>query len=480
MLGHSRAGSGDSHAGSGNSLAESASPEKHATPSFPSAGYRWRVWWVLAFYLPLLILPWVLTCIMSYRPLSAPSYINHAGLLTPGDFDKHERWQAAVNVMNVVAAVLTVPVTSLLLAEAASAWLQRREGQTSPVPLAHFYDLADRGWTDVATVTRELLHRAKARRRNWFLLGAAGLVIFCSAILPLQQLLTRSDNLVVVTCADVPYTALPNKSCPYPLPKAVAKDAQPATMERLPLWDVKEQVKARLESETTSQHQPLLWSSMTPETDQVYDAEFDTILSRYNYYATRGGALAYPYKSRPVLPFWISGVPNGTTTGVLRHHAMRFNSTISCESLPLDAFPDSCPGDHPFTASYPWSQKSLQYRAPPKSEDYNFRVCVPGSYVSSPWSLYRDATTIEEEIFMGLLQRPATLDATSLYYKPFVTRCTVQTTRGYFELGNVFNDNVPQPLLEKFPGDERYGQYNDYDTTKPLYRAQVYPYYTGP
>lgn len=151
--------------------------KKPTTSSINPTWRRTRAWWILSLYLPLLIVPWTLTCIMNFRPISAPCYINQAGYRTARDFEVNEGWQVAINVMNAVAAVLTIPVTSLLLAEAAVVWLQRGKRGSAPLPLAQFYDLADRAWTDVSVISKEAFRGGKGQHelagRNWFLLLAA-------------------------------------------------------------------------------------------------------------------------------------------------------------------------------------------------------------------------------------------------------------------------------------------------------------------
>ena len=86
--------------------------EPNERGDFPRLQRRTRVWWILALYLPLLVIPWALTCIMNYRPLTAFRYIEHTGWIRSVDFQSNERWQDAIDVMNAIAALLTIPVTS--------------------------------------------------------------------------------------------------------------------------------------------------------------------------------------------------------------------------------------------------------------------------------------------------------------------------------------------------------------------------------
>jgi hypothetical protein len=195
--------------------AQSSMLEHYHTSAFDAPKQRTRVWYILAFYLPLSIVPWTVICVTKYHPVNAPNYIDPTGQLTPRDFQINENIQAAMNVMNTIAAVLTIPVTSLLLAEAAVVWLQRGDVEKGPVSLDQFFDLADRGWTDVAIVWQSFSKHFREpdpkhfAGTNRFLLAASCFIVLCSAILPLQQLLVRTENTQVITCNDTP----------YPLPK---------------------------------------------------------------------------------------------------------------------------------------------------------------------------------------------------------------------------------------------------------------------
>lgn len=94
--------------------------------------------------------------------------------------------------------------------------------------------------------------------------------------------------------------------------------------------------------------------------------------------------------------------------------------------------------------------------------DYAIRICVPGNFTQTPWSRSGDAVTIREEIYLGVAYRNAS-DSESLasgYGGSFGTHCTMNTTRGYFELGNAFHGFIPQALFQKFPESGSLEEYN--------------------
>lgn len=235
-----------------------------------------------------------------------------------------------------------------------------------------------------------------------------------------------------MTCNNAPYPPGGELSrCAPEAFIAVVEDPQPGMMEVLPLWNVKEQVKARLATDSSSEYQALLWTDPTqpnPYEGSDYGTENDQILAYYD-------------EDYDGPPFWVSAVPNGTATGVLRQHAMRMNTSVACEQFPATEFPSECAGAYPFTADFAWTRGSIN-----GPESFRMSVCVPGSYVVSPWNRSRDAMTIQEDIYLGVLPIGEDYESQILRYQvPFVTHCMVNTTRGYFELGNAFNELLPQP-----------------------------------
>lgn len=151
--------------------------------------------------------------------------------------------------------------------------------------------------------------------------------------------------------------------------------------------------------------------------------------------------------------YFASAVLNGTTTGVLRHHALRLNSTVTCQAG--GPVPSSCSGPQPFFTQY--------QHAGPISSGITASVCVEGDHSSSPWTRSRDRQDITEKMWISVQVDQAFRERLAQPVTPFVISCTASSTRGYFELGNYQNDQVFGPLLEKWPSQEDIEQnFNDY------------------
>jgi hypothetical protein len=147
---------------------------------------------------------------------------------------------------------------------------------------------------------------------------------------------------------------------------------------------------------------------------------------------------------------FVAALEQGTSTGVLREHTMRLNSSLECAHILRSQLPSPCSGDNPFKKSFSHGNSSA-------------RICVPGSFVSSPWSLSRNRQDISEEFFLDILLEDFNPEAKP-YGKGnnFTLHCTASTTRGYFELGNYQNNYTWGSLLETWPSeDEMRTEFND-------------------
>lgn len=128
---------------------------------------------LLALYLLLLVIPYPLTCVMVYRPLRLPSYVNFRSEYKVADFELNYRAQVIIGVLNSIRAVATVPLVGVVLAQLAVIHAQTRAAKSRQLSLAETLRLADRGWTD----PQHLLHAI--RRRQGFLPFGAFVLLIC-------------------------------------------------------------------------------------------------------------------------------------------------------------------------------------------------------------------------------------------------------------------------------------------------------------
>ncbi|KAJ4296109.1 hypothetical protein N0V88_004811 [Collariella sp. IMI 366227] len=417
-----------------------------ATPSTPKGGrsaavkakssyslrYRKRSACVAMFYLIFLVVPWVITCVMMFRPVNKPSYKNVPGTTryTDGDARAMQRWLHAAQVMNTIATVLALPVLSSLLAQAAVRYTQRQSsGKT--LNLGQLFALADRGWADVPLLL------SSARAASPLLLFGALLSLIALVQPPIRSILVYYEPRSIATCTDLDDAVYLTRDINVPAlcPREPGDrvlwqrwfDPEPSDLASCPRGLIIPKVQHTLADLNAYDSQPYLWTETGLGNgslpNDVYTAQHTDSLFYYMVYADA------PKLPLP-LSFYTSSLPRGTTTGALRYHALRQQSNARCETVPQSSFPSTCPGDAPFTASLSDLHMAV-------------RVCSPGAANRSPWTGTRNRQTVNEDFWIDV-----ELNGTA---GGFTTHCTSTSSLGYFELGNRHNGNVPGPLLDAWP-----------------------------
>jgi hypothetical protein len=287
-----------------------------------------------------------------------------------------------------------------------------------------------------------------------FLIPAAGLILLGTIQQPLYQIMVKVDTVPITTCADVPsyqLSARRNDDCRRSLLKPIGIDIEPAQMALVQHLTIRSRMASELASTSIAETQANLWSvNATVEIGNGYQ-EFDSEKKLLRYWVFR------PHYSSGTTPgFFAAGLPVDTTTGVLREHLMRLNSSIKCDEIEPSVFPSPCPGDGPFQISWGGVINT------------DVKVCVPGNYAAFPWTLSRNRQDLLEEIYIDIKDNlvPSRGDAISAdpsFNTSSTIRCTASTTRGDFELGNTWNNNTYGPLLEEWPSSTQMAEdFNDW------------------
>jgi len=140
---------------------------------------------------------------------------------------------------------------------------------------------------------------------------------------------------------------------------------------------------------------------------------------------------------------FVSALPNGTSTGVVRDYALRLGSTVGCARVEKSAFPSPCPGEKPFATNL-------------EGPNVGISVCVPGNYLASPWHLSLDRQDVTEDLYLDVQVSQALANLSSEnegandWFRPFTVHCQCSSTKGYFELPNARNDYKPGPVMSQF------------------------------
>ncbi|KAJ3463867.1 hypothetical protein MRS44_008653 [Fusarium solani] len=162
--------------------------------------YRKRLAWIFAFYFPLLVLPWIFTAILMFRPINLHSYINQTGGYTLKDVANLERLRVAVYALTQIAATPGIPIVSTLLAHRAVVYTQRRR-TSQHLSLLQMFTLADRQWLHVRHIWKSLTTLPKSWNSSSTYLRLAAVLICITAVQPpLQSVLVRDETIPIVTC----------------------------------------------------------------------------------------------------------------------------------------------------------------------------------------------------------------------------------------------------------------------------------------
>ena len=259
---------------------------------------------------------------------------------------------------------------------------------------------------------------------------------------PLEQLLVSQTTITVATRHNDLITSFNfREGWPAPFTK-LGVDPSLSFMAQSPLYDLVKIVRQDLAAASGLEIDPYLWKIPLELKDDLDISA--TYLKNQN------------MKTGPALKkqlFAAVGLPSGATTGAMREHAVQFNSSIGCRRLKREVFPKTCLGNLTLSGKY---IKQLNRKT------LGIEICAPGDDVY-PWSNSRDAETISEELWVALSGLP--------FSSNLAMYCKVLSTRGYFELGNQFNHNQPQPLLKQWPSPEAMENFDDYDSTMWMSRG---------
>ena len=123
------------------------------------------------------ILSWSITCVLSYQPIGVPNYYDQSGNYSQSHYETTDNWRKAASVGQSVVGVISIPVTSAICAKAAAVYCQRRsDAKTPSLSLRQMLALADKGWTDSATLLNIVRPSISRRTRSPLLILSAGLV----------------------------------------------------------------------------------------------------------------------------------------------------------------------------------------------------------------------------------------------------------------------------------------------------------------
>jgi hypothetical protein len=180
-------------------------------------------------------------------------------------------------------------------------------------------------------------------------------------------------------------------------------------------------------------------------TDATFTSSFDEITTNIWNPGGASQTMTEPLLGMPDSPWFISLLPAGTDTGVLHQLALRINSSLTCNVVPVASFPTPCPGPNHFEAYYSNTANygDTDYNT---SELFSFRVSAADDPEASFVQGDRDRQDISEYTYLDLSYPTANL----------TYRCGLDTTAGYFELPNYWNNYTAGEILALWPPEKFY------------------------
>ena len=369
---------------------------------------------IVLIYATISILGWVVTCILTFRPLHTKRY----GLdFSNENFNNYyygkttisnvilssEKWVPTVRVLRAIAAVFTLPVASAVCASAAVVFVQRNAGK-SRLNIRHVMVLADRAWADPASWGPAFL--------SWKRYGSAFLI------------LTILFNILGIVIYPLQEGFLSYKTIKTPNSLQQIRNVLdiPDQFNRSGL-DTSNLVVALTREALNTASGSTIPSNLWPST-----GSFNSIFSS----GTGGGDV------------FVAELPSGFNTGLVRQFLPRINSSAEYGTILESDFPTGCdiiPG-----AFYVKYSNSTGDDAQCPGE-WAIEACMPYNQAQTPWKSTRLRQRFSEELYLNVTATGCL--AAGYPYNYYLL--TINTTAGYFELPNYMNGGVAGPLLDQDP-----------------------------
>ncbi|KAJ5175369.1 uncharacterized protein N7482_001246 [Penicillium canariense] len=413
-------------------------PQKQTLSAPPSArlhrsGY---ILFTVFLYIGLAVFAWVVTCYLSFRPITTKHYdlqaLDNGNWALPDRnyqnplFGRNEQWYRAARIIQSVVGILTIPLTSAVCSSAAVIFIQQRAHKG--ITVRQVMTLADKGWADLATYARILPFLTTDEWKRFgssFLLLAILLNLLGSVISPLQQLFLSTRTIKIPT-----YPSFITGQLDIPDQFQGAADGDSNLVVAM--------TRSALTSTTISEVQSQLWQGANVTCVRKYGSEELPQSCRYG-----GSTLAN--MSQLVEPF-LAELPSGYNTGLYQQFIPRFNSSAQYDKITHSEFPTGCDKiDGAFYVDY------TNVTTDPNGLEYiwGIQACMPRDLTTSPWKSTRDRQDFTEELYLNVTLNQYYTNINqqgSTFYK-----VTLDTTAGYFELPNYMNSEIAGPLLEKDP-----------------------------
>lgn len=399
---------------------------------------------IAAIYTAIAVASWALICRLRFRVsrdtdskgfYSSPYFgVEYAR----AQIKKDERAYHIARVLQAIAAVLALPVTSTVCASAAVVYMQRHRN----ISLRQVMVLADREWMDLYTHMRMFSFFGIGAWKRYgtsllllaMLLSLLGLVIspIQAILLSMETVKSPAESQTIRGLFDLP-DAFPSPDDFYS-----GNEGNLITV----------MTRSSLETATLEDIQAQLWRGTNVSCNPMspsYDEDVSWTSDLGSICEARGNTL----EIMPGLPDpFLAELPADFNTGLIQQFAPRINSTARFENITEDAFPTGC-DQVPDGFFVEYSNTTTPYST---DQTWAVQACMPVNVTDSPWKSTRNRQDFSEVMYLNITMTPTSLQRTNAPENAFY-RLTLDTTAGYFELPNYMNGEVAGPLLESDPVD---------------------------
>lgn len=432
--------------------------EKSTSPIAQELRYHLGGLWLILIYSVVLVLTWIMTCVLCYKPLAFETYYDQTGKYSRKQYENNDWARKVIRTILSILAAVNIPITSTICAKAVVVYCSSPpKAKNRRFTARQTLTLADKGWSSVKTVLALLHPRTSHLVRSELLFLAMGLSILGmyfitfrknfakhplpGVIIPALQGAFIDSVQITTRISDIGYLDGydPLSFVLEPTPFAISND--------LNIQDALEPVVSATLSDATHVPQSKLWerdNGTNPFSNSfAEDGFFQGIFNDFDSGETPRRVFA-------------SSTTTGTDTGVCRVLALSLGSDVTCTSIPQNQFPETCEGVLPFNITYSNTQPlSPNVSSAEGRPNFQFRACAPGNIAGSPWTHTRNRQDISEDLYVDLQVFEA-VDSTMVLDTPILNythHCVTKSTMGYFELPNHWNNHIYSNVFDELPSE---------------------------
>ncbi|KAJ4291821.1 hypothetical protein N0V90_009717 [Kalmusia sp. IMI 367209] len=392
----------------GDATTPPVSPRSSITAREPATTQTHSVYWpvvIFLLYAAFTLFPWITLCIISKRPIRGEkSYYDAKTYHADHWYDVNRKYYWTARVMQSIAAVITIPVTTAICSMACVAYMQSGPLRRS-LTLRQSMALADRGWVS----PRTLMNVASM---SIPLYVAFALTLIGSVSQVLQNAVVDQELILASSDPFPDYNELYDVTDLFTTTDSLGYRITPGYNGDM-IMKLRTLMESPFSSGDDINHRGTL---------------VDPYLRSLN--PTRLDNLTY-------VPFG----PNFSTGAYPDpQYAPRINSTAEYVNIAESEFKQNCRNETENGGFY----ALYEFESETAFANISLEACMTADLRVSPWKSTRDRQDITEVLYLRTRQN---------YYRNNMTyyKLVANTSLGYFELPGELNGNTPGPLLDKDP-----------------------------